>query len=206
MDKIAIVVLAAGNSKRMGESKQLLPWGNSTLLGSVITNVLASTTSPIFVVLGAYKNEIKKKINLSKTIVLSNENWQNGLGSSIALATEEIDKKYPEIDAILFVLADQPFISPNHLNAMIEHHNKEKEAIIMTKKENYRGVPVLFPRKFFSELIELSNDEGAKQIINKNKNQVIEVLTDDDITDIDTFEIYETLHNIFKNKNASKLF
>lgn len=206
MNKIAIIVLAAGNSKRMGESKQLLPWGNSTLLGSVITNVLTANASPIFVVLGAYKNEIKEKINLSKTIVLSNENWQNGLGSSIALATYEIDKKYPEIDAILFVLADQPFISSNHLNVMIEHHNKVKEVIIMTKKGNYRGVPVLFPRKFFSELIELSNDEGAKQIINKNKNQVIEVLTDDDITDIDTFEIYETLHNIFKNKNASKLF
>lgn len=196
MNQIALVILAAGNAKRMGQSKQLLPWGDTTLLGSVIENAYSVIADEIFVVLGAYKSEIEERIDLSKTIVLTNENWKQGLGSSIALATVEINKKNPRIDAVLFVLADQPFISSLHLNTMIELHTKENEAIILTKKDNYTGVPVLFPKFFFSELMLLSNDEGAKQIINKNKNQVREVITDNNTADIDTIESYISLNKI----------
>lgn len=201
MDKIAVVVLAAGNSKRMGQSKQLLPWGDSTLLGNVVKNVLAVDAYKIFVVLGAYHNEIIRKIDLSKVTVLINENWHQGLGSSIAAAITEIEKKYSEINAVLFVLADQPFVSYLHLNEIIELHYKEKEAIIITKKDDYKGVPVLFSRKFFPELMSLSNDEGAKQIINRNKNCVKEIVCQDNTADIDTFEAYEALHEIFKSGN-----
>lgn len=198
MNQIGIVILAAGNAKRMKQSKQLLPWGNSSLLGNVITNVLSTDADEVFVVLGAYKDEIKERTDLSQVITLVNENWQQGLGSTIAIATAEIDKKYPNISAVLLVLADQPFISSSHLNKMIELHKKDKEAIIMTKKDDYKGVPVLFPKKYFSELILLSNDEGAKQIINRNKNGVKELVTNDDTTDIDTFETYERLHESIK--------
>ncbi|WP_163397523.1 nucleotidyltransferase family protein [Flavobacterium fluviatile] len=194
MSKIAIVILAAGNSKRMGQSKQLLAWKDSTLLGSVIENAFCADADEIFVVLGAYRNEIKEKTDLSKTIILTNKNWQQGLGSSIAFATAEIDKNYPNINAILFVLADQPFIRSQHLNAITALHNKKKEAIIITRREEYGGVPVLFPRKFFSELGSLSNDEGAKEVIWRNKSHVSEVVTDDDITDIDNFESYIILN------------
>lgn len=201
MDKIAVVVLAAGNAKRLGQSKQLLPWGNSTLLGNVVRNVLAAGAHKFFVVLGAYSNEIIEKINLSEVTVLINENWQQGLGSSMASAITEIDNKYSEVNAVLLVLADQPFISSIHLNAMIKLHLTEKESIIITRKEDYMGVPVLFPRKFFTELMLLSNDEGAKQIINRNKDWVKEVVSKDDTADIDTFEVYEALYEIFKSKN-----
>lgn len=201
MDKIAVVVLAAGNAKRLGQSKQLLPWGNSTLLGNVVRNVLAVDAHKFFVVLGAYSNEIIEKINLSETTVLINGNWQQGLGSSIASAIAEIENKYSEVNSVLLVLADQPFISSIHLNAIIKLHSTEKESIIITRKEDYIGVPVLFPRKFFRELMLLSNDEGAKQIINRNKNWVKEVVSQDDTADIDTFESYEALHKIFKSEN-----
>jgi len=194
MNQIAIVVLAAGNSKRMGQSKQLLPWGDSTLLATVLKNVSTADANKVFVVLGAYKNEIREKIDASKTVVLINENWQQGLGSSIAFSTAEIEKKYPDINAVLFVLADQPFISSLHLATIIELHNKENESIIITKKNDYKGVPVLFPKKYFSELMLLSDDEGAKPIINKYKNQVRDVITHDDTVDIDTFESYIALH------------
>ncbi|CAD0000832.1 nucleotidyltransferase family protein [Flavobacterium salmonis] len=194
MDKIAVVVLAAGNAKRLGKSKQLLPWSNSTLLGNVVKNVLAVDANKIFVVLGAYSNEIIEKINLSKTTILINTNWQQGLGSSIATVITEIDNKYSDVNAALLVLADQPFISSIHLNAMIKLHLTDKKSIIITRKEDYSGVPVLFPRKFFSELMLLSNDEGAKQIINRNKNYIKEIVCQDNTADIDTFEAYEALH------------
>lgn len=207
MNQIAIVLLAAGNAKRMGESKQLLPWGDSTLLGSVVENTFSVAADEIFVVLGAYRNEITAQIDLSQTKILINKNWEQGLGSSIALAASEIDQKYPDINAILFVLADQPFIGSDHFNTIMKLNDKEKEAIIITRKEDYRGVPVLFPRKFFSELMLLSNDEGAKQIINNNKNQVREIVTLDNIADIDTLKSYIELFKIkssyIKNSNKS---
>lgn len=199
MNKIAVVVLAAGNAKRLGRSKQLLPWGNSTLLEHIVKNVLTVDAYKFFVVLGAYSNQIIEKTNLSEATLLINSKWQQGLGSSIASAITEIDNKYSELSAVLLVLADQPFISSVHLNAMIKLHLTEKESIIITKKENYKGVPVLFPKKFFGELMSLSNDEGAKQIVNRNKNCVKEIVSQDNIADIDTFEAYETLHKIFNN-------
>ena len=200
MNKIAVVVLAAGNAKRLGQSKQLLPWGNSTLLEHVVKNVLTVDAHNFFVVLGAYSNEIIEKTDLSGATVLINDNWQQGLGSSIAWAITEIDNKYSGLNAVLLVLADQPFISSNHLDAMIKLQFTEKESIIITKKEDYKGVPVLFPKKFFGELMSLSNDEGARQIINRNKNCVQEIISQDNIADIDTFEAYEALHKIFGNE------
>ena len=193
MNQIAIVVLAAGNAKRMGQSKQLLRWGDSTLLGSTVKTILSTDADKVFVVLGAYSDEIRDKVDLSETIVLVNENWQQGLGSSIALAVAVINEKYSGINAVLFTLADQPFISNIHLNTIMKLHIKEEQAIIITRKEEYRGVPVLFPRKFFPELMLLSNDEGAKQIVANNKNQVEEVLTQDEVEDIDTYEAYVRL-------------
>ena len=196
MNQIAIVVLAAGNAKRMGSSKQLLPWGDSTLLGSAVKSICSTDAYKVFVVLGAYRDEIREKVDLSETIVLVNENWQQGLGSSIALAIKEIAEKYPDIKAVLFALADQPFISNIHLNTIMKLHLKEQQAIIITRKEQYKGVPVLFPRKFFPELMLLSNDEGAKEVVVNNKSQVVEVLTQDETEDIDTYEAYVRLFQI----------
>lgn len=193
MNQIAIVLLAAGNSKRIGSSKQLLPWADSTLLGNAVKIIRSTNAYKVFVVLGAYKDEIIEKVDLSETIVLVNENWEQGMGSSIALAVEEINQNHSDIDGVLFTLADQPFISNTHLITIIELHLKEKQSILITKREQYRGIPALFPRKFFPELMLLSNDEGAKQIVTNNKTQVIEVLTQDGTDDIDTIETYERL-------------
>lgn len=204
MNQIAIVILAAGNAKRMGLSKQLLPWGDSTLLGSAIKIIRSTDASKVFVVLGAYRDEIRKKVDLSETVVLVNENWQQGLGSSIALAVAALDEKYSDINAVLFTLADQPFIGNVHLNTIMKLHLKKQQAIIITRKEHYSGVPVLFPRKFFAELMLLSNDEGAKQIVTNNKNQVVEVLTQDETADIDTYETYEKLFQIHQKYPSDK--
>jgi molybdenum cofactor cytidylyltransferase len=103
---------------------------------------------------------------------------------------------------VLFTLADQPFISNIHLNTIMKLHLREQQAIIVTKKENYKGVPVLFPRNFFSELMQLSNNEGAKQVIINNKNHVKEVLTQDNTEDIDTYDTYlRCLKSIKKYKD-----
>lgn len=200
MHTIAIVVLAAGNANRMGQPKQLLAWGDSTLLGNALQTAFSTVAHNIFVVLGAYSDVILEKVDLSRATVLVNANWQEGLGSSIALAIGVINEKYPEIDAVLFTLADQPFISSNHLNAVLQLHLEEENAILITRKEGYRGVPALFPRGYFSELMLLSNDAGAKTLIAANPYQVREVVTLDETTDIDTYTTYENLFEMHHKK------
>lgn len=193
MNQVAVVLLAAGSSKRMGQPKQLLPWNESTLLGHAIKSILSGSASKLFLVLGAHSDQIAAKVDLSGMTVLINENWEQGLGSSIAFAIGEINEKYTDINAVLFLLADQPFIESIHLDNLIQLHFKEPESIILTRNGEYKGVPVLFPRKFFPELLILSNDEGAKKIIASQKGQVMEVVTENETTDIDTFDTYVKL-------------
>jgi molybdenum cofactor cytidylyltransferase len=198
MNQVAIVLLAAGSSRRMGQPKQLLPWNESTLLGHAIKSILSTGASKLFLVIGAHSDQIAAKVDLSGMTVLINENWQKGLGSSIAFAVGEINKKYTDIEAVLFLLADQPFIKSIHLDNIMQLHFREQESIILTRNEEYRGVPVLFPRKFFPELMVLANDEGAKKVIDNYKEHVLEVVSGNDTTDIDTFDIYEKLLQLTK--------
>ncbi|RUT69508.1 nucleotidyltransferase family protein [Flavobacterium cupreum] len=200
MNQIAIVLLAAGSSKRMGQPKQLLPWNDSTLLGHAIKSILSTGASKLFLVLGAHNDQIREKVDLSGITVLINENWQQGLGSSVAFATKELNEKYTDIEAVLFLLADQPFIESIHLDKIMQLHFRQKESIILTRNEEYRGVPVLFPRKFFPELLVLANDEGAKKVIASHKEHVMEVVTGNDPTDIDTFDTYIKLLQLTKEK------
>ncbi|MES2573809.1 MAG: nucleotidyltransferase family protein [Bacteroidota bacterium] len=197
MNSIAIVVLAAGSAGRMGQPKQLLPWGDSSLLGHAVQTALSTADDTVFVVLGAYSDAIMEQTDLSGTRVLVNANWQEGLGGSIALAVAVLDEKYPEIDAVLFTLADQPLISASHLNAILQLHLQEAHAILITRKEGYRGVPALFPRSYFSELMLLSNDSGAKAVIDANPHEVREVVTADETADIDTDAAYESLFQLY---------
>ncbi|MCD0465190.1 NTP transferase domain-containing protein [Flavobacterium sp. ENC] len=200
MNQVALVLLAAGSSKRMGQPKQLLPWNDSTLLGHAIKNILSTGAFKLFLVLGAHSDQITAKVDLSGMTVLINENWQQGLGSSIAFATGEINEKHADIKAVLFLLADQPFIESTHLDNIIQLHFREQESIVLTRNKEYRGVPVLFPRKFFPELLVLSNDEGAKKVIASHKEHVMEVVTRNETADIDTFDTYVKLRQLNKER------
>lgn len=200
MNHVAVVLLAAGSSRRMGQPKQLLPWNESTLLGHAIKSILSGSSSQLFLVLGAHSDQIAAKVDLSGMTVLLNKNWQQGLGSSIAFAVREINEKHADIKAVLFLLADQPFIESKHLDNILQLHFRQQESIILTRNDEYRGVPVLFPRKFFPELLVLSNDEGAKKVITSHKEHVMEVVTRNKTADIDTFDTYVKLCQLNKER------
>ena len=128
--KIAVVVLAAGASKRMGVPKQLLKWGNGTLITHTIQTVLKLNADAIYVVLGANFQLIKKTIHHFPITILNNENWEHGLGTSIACASKFIQNEKPEIDALLFILADQPFITADYLNKIILSFSPNEKQIV----------------------------------------------------------------------------
>lgn len=195
---IAIVILAAGASSRMGQAKQLLPWQDTTLLGNAIRKAKASDANSVIVVLGANAEAIRKEIFPNQIKIVENQNWAWGLGSSIACGMGFLIKEADKPNGILVMLADQPLIDTAYLNTMMTAFNPEQEMIIATAYGNRAGVPALFSQYYFNKLTELDDDFGAKKIIDGDKKNV-SILNPGQITDdIDTISDYKKL-----NKNLN---
>ncbi|NOY47057.1 MAG: nucleotidyltransferase family protein [Chlorobi bacterium] len=194
---IAILILAAGDSTRMGTPKQLLKWKNTTLLGHAIETVQKSNAFKICVVLGANHNLINTKINNYQVEVLVNESWEKGLGSSIAFGVNHLLKSDTNFDAVFIMLADQPLIDSVYLNKVLDTYEIGKRQIIATTyKGEKQGVPVLFDAIYFEELSQLNDNKGAKRILQKYFKNVSAISADNLVSDIDTLEDYQRLYNI----------
>ncbi|MFH6770108.1 nucleotidyltransferase family protein [Gaetbulibacter aquiaggeris] len=194
MSKLAVLILAAGNSSRMGVSKQLLKWKYTNLLQHTI-NTVNEVNSENIVVLGANYSKIRSQIEDKNTHILCNKNWQKGLGSTISFGINYINNSLPHIDNVLIMLADQPLINADFLNQMIETQKLYQNKIICTLYQNEKlGVPAIFNNSFFEELLQLNNDMGAKNILQKYSDRILSVDGENLISDIDTIEDYEILY------------
>lgn len=192
---IAILILAAGTSSRMGNRiKQLLPLGDTTLLGNAIEKAEASMADDYYIILGAHIESIKATMKLDDSKVIHNPNWQNGLGSSIAIGINHLVSNHKAHDAVLIMLADQPLIDTDYLNAMMVMCQNNKASIVTTAYKNRSGVPAIFAAKHFSELKKLNKDFGAKDIINQYKDANFVMNPDGKEVDIDTWDEYQKLH------------
>ncbi|MFL1011441.1 nucleotidyltransferase family protein [Flavisericum labens] len=198
---VAIVILAAGESRRMGEPKQLLSWKKTTLIEHVVKNVLEVNVNDVAVVLGAHYNEINKQLKDYPVKIINNNLWNSGLGHSISKAVLYFMSKKSKIEALMIILADQPFVTSAYLMKMIDSFTPNNKQILATQYNDGKlGVPVLFDNFYFTELSELSKDEGAHLIIKKNKN-FVDILKASFVNmDIDSKEDYHKA----KAQNFSK--
>ena len=185
----AIIILAAGGSTRMkNKIKQLLPWKESTFLGTTIKVAKESKAQEVLVVLGAYAEKVSldcKKHEVNFTI---NPNWKNGLGSSIAFGVKYIQALEKKYQNILILLADQPYISTEYINAMIR--GAKNSSIVATTYAHGFGVPALFSNKYFITLEMLHKDFGAKKLLEQEKQEVQKCESTLNTLDIDTFDSY----------------
>lgn len=192
---IAVILLAAGASKRMGTPKQLLKWGNTTLVEHAIKVVQESYQIKIIVVLGANYQIVKSKIEQLPIEIILNKDWEIGLGKSIAFGISHLIESKSEYDGVLIILADQPLIDSKHLNALMDAFRVGERQIIATDYDNNKhGVPVLFDKCYFVELSQLNDDKGAKSILQKYSEKVSVLTTNNKISDIDTMEDYKNLY------------
>lgn len=191
--KIALAILAAGESKRMPEIKQLLPWKNTFLLGHIVEQGLASAADAVFVVLGAHGEIIASKLKPYSVKTISYNKWSRGMGTSIAAAAKFIKEQPEHFDGMLIMLADQPLVSSEHLDKMIKGFSSRKNAIVTTAYDKTAGVPTLFHRDYFDLLMDLDGDVGAKDIIDKNKKEVLHIPSEVGFFDIDTLDDYRKL-------------
>ncbi len=190
--KIAVLILAAGSSTRMGVAKQLLPIGETTLLGITIKSVLQSNSNKVFCVLGANAEAIKPSLNKYTIETIFNPNYKSGLSSSIIAGIQYIRNK--SFDATLIVLGDQPLITTKYLNEMIDAYKNHSEKIIATTYKETIGVPTIIPKTYYNDLLKLQGDKGAKAFLNSKKLEIIQ-LDNDNLLDIDTKKDYQDFLN-----------
>lgn len=192
--KISILILAAGGSSRMGAHiKQILPWKDYNLLGNAVETAQATLVDNTFIVLGAFDDIIKAEVNFEPNSIIFNPNWKNGLGSSIATGITHFLSKKLSFDAVLIMLADQPFIDTTYLNEMLENWNQNPTKILTTQYKNRVGVPAIFGEKYFLELQKLNKDFGAKEIIAANASTILAMNPEGKEIDIDSWETYQYL-------------
>ncbi|SHJ00459.1 molybdenum cofactor cytidylyltransferase [Arenibacter nanhaiticus] len=195
--KIAVLIMAAGESSRMPGIKQLLPWGKTTLLGNAIDSAKNSKGCKVFVVLGAFADEITPKIDGKEVTFLYNKDWKLGLGNSISFAVNHLrDAAFP-YEGILLMLADQPLIDECYLDELIEAFKKNKSHIVATKYTKRQGVPAIFGLEYFEDLGRLNGDFGAKEIIKKHQGKVVSVSAKGKEIDVDTLAAYDNLINAY---------
>lgn len=200
MDKIPILLLAAGSSSRMGQPKQLLQWGNQSLIEHQI-ETLQKAGNPLGVILGAHSESIFPVIEKFGDNIYVNPNWKNGMGNTIAFGTHQLLKKFPDAKGVLITLVDQPLITSLYIKKILQTFQPgEQQIIVSLSSSGWRGVPVLFDKIYFEELKKLDGEKGAKILIQQYKNSVIEIECGELLADIDTYESYQRILQQFQNK------
>jgi molybdenum cofactor cytidylyltransferase len=177
----------------MGKAKQLLPYQDTTLLGHAVRTAEDVFGDSLYVVLGAYAQDIPASIPRSRFRTVVNEQWSIGMSTSIRKSVELIEQSHPDTDALLFMAADQPFVRGIHLHGILKAYQDERGHIIASQYGNTLGIPALFDKKYFAELRALEGDRGAKQVILKNSNVVYAIPVEEAAIDIDTPTQYNNL-------------
>jgi molybdenum cofactor cytidylyltransferase len=192
---VAAVILAAGKSSRMGEPKQLLRLGESTVLGQTIDNVRRSTVREIVLVLGGSAETIRRQLTLPESLkVVVNPLWQQGMASSLRAGLCAVSS---ETEAALIILADQPFVHPETLNRLAEQHRQSRVQIVIPTHRGVRGNPVLLDRSVFAEVMALEGELGCRAIFGNHLEGIVKLEVDDEgiLLDIDSPGDYERLRS-----------
>lgn len=192
-ENINILILAAGSSSRLGQSKQLLEVNGVPLLRKTVLTALATASSRVTVVLGHDFKKHKEVIQDLDIGMLHHIEWQKGMGSSIKAGVSHILKTHADAQAIVILVCDQPYLTAEHLNTLINTHRTSGATIVASAYASITGVPALFDKSLFAELLELKDEEGAKKTMEKHARSVVEIAFALGEIDIDTPSDYARL-------------
>jgi len=188
---IGIIILAAGASSRMGTPKQLLPYRGRSFLSHIAEAAVASVCHPVVVVLGANTEQLKPEVSQLPVQVVENQHWAEGMSSSIRSGIEALNGMSQNLEAVAIALCDQPFVSSQIINQIVAAYRFTGKPIVASEYAGTLGVPALFSRAFFPELMALGASEGAKHLIKKYFHKVFPVPFAEGAIDIDTPKDYQ---------------
>lgn len=192
---IGVVILAAGGSSRLGEPKQLVPYQGRTLLRHAAETAAASGCRPIIAVLGANAGALRAELAGLPVWAVENEDWESGMGSSIAAGVQPLTD-LNHLDGAIILLADQPLISPEFLRELVFQFEETLAPIVASEYDGTLGVPALFAETLFPELLALDGAGGAKQLIQQYRSRAASVAFEGGSVDIDTPEDVEVLYRM----------
>ncbi len=186
--RLAAIILAAGKSTRMGEqNKLLMPFGETTILGAVVSEVVKSTIDQIVIVTGNEEKRIKDAIPHDVAFI-HNPDFADGLSTSVKVGVASLDD---DIDGVMILLGDMPFVTSDDLNVLIDAFEPGK--ITVPVKDGKIGNPLIFASEFFEDFKSLSGDTGARRLLAEYPDRVVktELSSSGILTDIDTLQAYE---------------
>ena len=187
---LAVLILAAGSSSRLGSPKQLLEYAGKTLLEHAAADAM-KLTPDVYVVLGHARQQCEMALEDVGVTTLLNPYYEDGMGRSIAYAVSQI----PRHEHLLIMLCDQPLIPQAHYRKLIDNAKENPTLMIASEYNAKPGVPALFPSKYYQSLQMLEGDKGAKPLL--MSNTCILVPIDASYTlDIDTKEDWEHFNKL----------
>ena len=181
--EIFAAVLAAGDASRFGSTKQAATLQGVPLVRKAIETAADVCGERVITVIGHDSESILGAVGAAPGFIVVNENYRDGLGTSIAMAAHTCRKC---ADAILLLLADQPLVPAEHLQALIDNWSGADDEIVATAFADTLGPPVLFPRGSFSALATLTGDHGAREILRDSTFSVGSVRFEAAAVDVDT--------------------
>ena len=191
-NQFGIIILAAGASSRLGTPKQLLKFQGKTLLRRAVDAAIETNFKTV-VVLGANFEAIKAEIEDLEIEICFNENWQDGMSSSLKTGLHKLLEIAPNLSAVIVSLCDQPFVNSKVFTDLAETYKKTNAPIVACEYGQTVGVPALFSSSVFDELLNLSSENGAKKIIKKYISKVEKISVPQAEIDIDTHEDYQKI-------------
>jgi len=192
MEKYGVIILGAGNSSRLGQPKQLLMYKGKTLICQMAEEAIAAVGSPVVLVTGANAPQILEKLCGFAIEIVENEQWSEGMGSSISTGMKAI-AKHPGLAGVIIMVCDQPFVNAALLQQLIDQQTIAGKGIIASTYDNTAGTPVLFSNTYFDALTALEGQQGAKKILQQSTDDLALVPFPLGALDIDTAEDYQRL-------------
>lgn len=185
VDWIAII-LAAGASSRMGHSKQLIKVEGQTLIAKAVNTARAAGANEIIVVAGLNHELIKNEVKNPSVHLVVNASPEKGMGSSLKCGLNFTLNKFPSCDSAMILVCDQPLLSSTHLQRMVDERIKTNTLIVSSFYQGKNGVPALFHKSIFDQLLKIDDHHGAKKIIEQNPTLVKSIDFPEGAVDLDT--------------------
>jgi molybdenum cofactor cytidylyltransferase len=195
---IGIIILAAGASSRMGRPKQLLPFEGETLLSRAVRVALETPCRPVVVVLGSNAEALQEELAGTEARIVVNQEWTEGMSSSIRCGLQSLETVATQAtEAAILMLCDQPFVTSGIIRRLVETYRAQRTLIVASEYEaegaKTLGVPALFSRPLFTELMELRGAAGAKRIIARHAAEGSVIAVPEAAFDVDTPDDYLAL-------------
>jgi molybdenum cofactor cytidylyltransferase len=201
MIRISGILLAAGESKRMGKPKLLLNLGESNIINTTIENLLKSKIFELIIVLGHEAQNIESSLSSQDKRIkfVTNKNYREGMSTSIKCGVLTASK---DSEAFLIALGDQPLISPKIINRLIEKYQSSGVGIITVMHQSLRGHPVIISKKYVQEILSLNGDIGARDLLKQHLDDTasINIESSEEFFDIDRTQDYGELKRIYDRK------